>query len=236
MKKNELIRIWQEGNNRLSGDEKTDRDMITKYLSEKTLKGNRNIYFNLFFYEAIQLANIILLAMNFASSLDNPSMLWILLPQLVITIGILVFGIDVYYKFRAINNYSDSLQNLIQKQLKFYRRPYEIWLVLASISAIILIFNLNFNIDNVNGYYAINNKVMFVGVTLGALLFIYGSQKAVSLLGLRSLKAYLSDLEQGVLDQSEQIERVRKSYLWLWVAVFILLCASLIFGILAALG
>ena len=236
MKKNELIRIWQEGNDRLSRDEKTDRDMITKYLSEKTLKENRNIYFNLFFYEAIQLANIILLSMNFASIQNNPSMLWILVPQLVITIGILVFGIDVYYKFKAINNYSDSLQNLIQKQLKFYRQPYEIWLVLTSISAIILIFNLNFYIDNVNGYYAINNRVMFVGVTLGALLFIYGSQKAVSLLGLRRLKAYLADLQQGVLDQSERMERVRKSYLWFWVAVFILLCTSLIFGILKALG
>jgi len=227
MKKNELIRIWQEGNDRLSRDEKTDRDMITKY---------RNIYFNLVFYEAIQLANIILLSMNFAISLNNPSMIWILFPQLVITIGILVFGIDVYYKFRAINNYSDSLQNLIQKQLKFYRKPYEIWLVLASISAIILMFNLNFNIDNVNGYYAINNRVMFVAVILGALLVIYGSQKAVSLLGLRSLKAYLADLQQGVLDQSERIEHVRKSYLWFWVVVFILLCVSLIFGILTALG
>jgi len=236
MKKNELIRIWQEGNDRLSRDEKTDRDMITKYLTEKTLKGNRNIYFNLVFYEAIQLANIILLSMNFAISLNNPSMIWILFPQLVITIGILVFGIDVYYKFRAINNYSDSLQNLIQKQLKFYRKPYEIWLVLASISAIILMFNLNFNIDNVNGYYAINNRVMFVAVILGALLVIYGSQKAVSLLGLRSLKAYLADLQQGVLDQSERIEHVRKSYLWFWVVVFILLCVSLIFGILTALG
>ena len=236
MKKNELIRIWQEGNDRLSRDEKTDRDMITKYLSEKTLKGNRNIYFNLVFYEVIQLANIILLSMNFAGSLNNPSMIWILLPQLVVTIGVLVFGIDVFYKFKAINNYSDSLQNLIQKQLKFYRKPYEIWLVLASISAIILIFNLNFYIDNVDGYYAINNRVMFVCVTLGALLFIYGSQKAVSILGLRRLKAYLADLEQGVLDQSERMEHVRKNYLWLWVAVFILLCVSLIFGILKALG
>jgi len=208
--------------------------MITKYLSEKTLKGNRYIYFNLVFYEAIQLANIILLSQNIASSLDNPSMLWILLPQVVITIGVLVFGIDVYYKFRTINKFSDSLQNLIQKQLKFYRKPYEIWLVLASISAIILMFNLNFNIDNVNGYYAINNKAMFVGVSLGALLFIYGSQKAVSFMGLRRLKAYLADLEQGVMDQSERIERSRKNYLWLWVAVVILLCFSLIFGILTA--
>jgi len=235
MKKDELIHMWQEGSDRLFSDEKTDRDMITQYLSEKTLKGNRNINLNLIFYGAIQLANIILLSMNLAGYLNNPAMIWILIPQLVITIGILVFGIDVFYKFREINNYSDSLQNLIQKQLWFYRRPYEIWLVLASVSAIILISNLNLYVDNDNGSYVINNKAMFVGITLLAFLFIYGTQKAASRLGLRKLKAYLSDLQQGALEQSERMERTRKRYLWFWVAVCLLLTASLIFGILTAL-
>jgi hypothetical protein len=235
MKKDELIHMWQEGNDLMFRDKKTDKDMITKYLSEKTLKGNRNINFNLLFYGAIQVANIILLSMNLVGYMNNPSMMWILIPQLVITIGILVFGIDVFYKFREINNYSDSLRNLIQKQLWFYRKPYELWLVLASVSAIILITNLNLYVDNDNGSYVINNKAIFVGITLMAFLFIYGTQKAQSLLGLRKLKAYLSDLQQGVLDSSERMERSKKRYLWLWVAVFLLLSASLVFGILTAL-
>jgi hypothetical protein len=235
MKKDELIHMWQEGNDRMFRDKKTNKDMITKYLSEKTLKGNRNINFNLLFYGAIQVANIILLSMNLAGYMNNPSMMWILIPQLVITIGILVFGIDVFYKFREINNYSDSLRNLIQKQLWFYRKPYELWLVLASVSAIILITNLNLYVDNDNGSYVINNKAIFVGITLMAFLFIYGTQKAQSLLGLRKLKAYLSDLQLGILDSSEQMERSKKRYLWLWVAVFLLLTAFLVFGILTAL-
>ena len=235
MKKDELIHMWQEGNDRMFRDKKTDKDMITKYLSEKTLKGNRNINFNLLFYGAIQVANIILLSMNLAGYMNNPSMIWILIPQLVITIGILVFGIDVFYKFREINNYSDSLRNLIQKQLWFYRKPYELWLVLASVSAIILITNLNLYVDNDNGSYVINNKAIFVGITLIAFLFIYGTQKAQSLLGLRKLKAYLSDLQLGILDSSERMERSKKHYLWLWVAIFLLLSASLVFGILTAL-
>ena len=235
MKKDELIHMWQEGNDRMFMDEKTDKDMITKYLSEKTLKGNRNINFNLIFYGAIQLANIILLSMNLAGYMNNSAIMWILIPQLIFTIGTLVFGIDVFYKFREINNYSDSLQNLIQKQLWFYRKPYELWLILASISAIILISNLNLYVDNDKGSYVINNKAMYVVVTLMAFLIIYGTQKATSLLGLRKLKAYLSDLQQGVLDSSEGMERFKKRYLWLWVAVFLLLTASLVFGILTAL-
>jgi len=235
MKRDELIHMWQEGSDRLFRDEKTDRAMITQYLNEKTLKGNRNINFNLIFYGAIQLANIILLSMNLAGYLNNPAMKWILIPQMIITIGILIFGVDVFYKFREINNYSDSLQNLIQKQLWFYRKPYELWLILASVSAIILISNVNLYVDNDNGSYVINNKALFVGITFLAFLFIYGTQKATSLLGLRKLKAYLSDLEQGSLEQSERMERSKKRYLWLWIAVFLLLTAFLVFGILTSL-
>ncbi|MCK4879038.1 MAG: hypothetical protein KAS82_00210 [Bacteroidales bacterium] len=235
MKKDELIHMWQEGNDRMFRDEKTDREMITQYLNEKTLKGNRNINFNLVFYGAIQVANIILLSMNLAGYMNNPAMVWVLISQIAFTIGILVFGMDIFYKFREINNYSDSLQNLIQKQLWFFRKPYEVWLVLASVSAIILMTNVNLYIDNDNGTYIINNKVMFVGVTLAAFLIIYGAQKMTSLLGLRRLKAYLADLQQGALDQSQRMERSRRQYFWLWVAVFIFLTASLVFGILIAL-
>lgn len=227
--------MWQEGSERMFRDELTDRDMIAQYLNEKTLKGNRSMYSNLLFYGAIHVANIILLSMNLAAYQNNPSIIWILISQLAITIGSLVFSMDVYYKFREINNYSDSLQSLIQKQIWFYRRPYEIWLVLASLSAIILASNLNLYVDNDNGSYVINNKLMFVGVTLAAFLFIYGALKLTSLLGLRRLKAYLADLQQGALEQSERMEQIKKRFLWLWVAVFILLTAFMVYGLLIAL-
>jgi hypothetical protein len=236
MKNDELIHMWKEGSEHLFRDEKTDRDMITQYLNEKTLKGNRSMYFNLIFYGAIQVVNIILLSMNLAGYQNNSSLIWILISLLLVTIGILVFSMDVFYKFREINNFSDSLQNLIQKQLWFYRRPYEIWLVLVSLSAIILMSNLNLYVDNDNGSYAINNKLLFVGVTLGAFVFIYGSLKLTSLLGLRSLKAYLADLQQGALDQSTRLEHTRRHYLWLWIVVFVLLSISLVFGVLKTIN
>ena len=50
MKNDELIHMWQEGNDQMFRDELTDRDMITQYLSEKTLKGNRSINYKLIFY------------------------------------------------------------------------------------------------------------------------------------------------------------------------------------------
>jgi len=74
-----------------------------------------------------------------------------------------------------------------------------------------------------------------VGVTLAAFLFIYGALKLTSLLGLRKLKAYLADLQQGALDKSESLEQTRKRFLWLWIVVFILLTASMVFGLLTAI-
>jgi hypothetical protein len=235
MNKDDLIHIWKEGSEQMFRDEKTDKDMITQYLQEKTLKGNRAIHFNLIFYGFIQLANIVLLSLNLAGYQNNPSMIWALIAQLAFTIGILIFSMDVFYKFKKINDYSDSLQSLIKKQLWFYRKPYEIFLLLASLSAIILMINVNLYIDNDNGSYAINNKLMFVGITLAAFLFIYFSQKATSLLGLRRLKSYLTDLQQGVLEQSQRMESSRKRYLWLWILVFIILTAAFVFGILKAI-
>lgn len=235
MKKDELISMWQEGNDRMFRDEKSEKEMIEKYLSEKTLKGTRTISFNLVFYGCVQVASIILLSMNLHGYLSNPAMLWTLISQLVITIGILVFNIDVFYRLREINNYSESLNSLINKQLRFYRKPYEIWLVLASVSALILMANVNFLADNNNGIYVVNNWGMYIGISLGALLFIYLSQKISTLRVLRMLKAYLTDQQQGGLDQAEKFERNKRKYLWFWVAVFIILTASLVSGIFVLL-
>jgi len=235
MKKDELIHMWQKGSDRMFRDEKTDKKMIAQYLNEKTLKGSRSIYYNLIFYGLIQLANIILLSMNLAGYMNNPAMIWILIPQLVITIGILVFGIDMYYKFREINNYSESLQVLIERQIWFFKRPYEIFLVLASLSVIILMSNLNLYVDNDNGSYVINNKVLFVTVTIAAFLFIYGSNKVASIRGYKALKAYLHDLQHGALEMSERLEHTKKRYLWFWIVVFVLLTATMIFGLITAL-
>jgi hypothetical protein len=159
-------------------------------------------------------------------------MLWFLISQLALTIGILIYEIDIFYKFREITNYSESLQVLIEKQLWFFKRPYEVFLVLASLSVLILAGNLNLYIDNDNGSYVINNKLLFVTVTVATFLFIYGSLKVASILGYKALKAYLHDLQQGALEKSEALEHTKKRYLWLWIVVFVLLTVSFIFGII----
>ena len=233
--KDELINIWKKGDDLMFRDKKTDKTIIMQYLNEKTLKGSRSINFNIIFYGVVQIANLVLLFMNLAGYMSNTVMIWILVPMLLLTIGILVYGIDIYYRFREINNYSESLHLLITRQLRFFRSPYEWWLILSSISVVILTVNINLFIDNTNGTYAVNNKVLFYGIIFGLLLFIYGALKMTSLFSLRSVKAYLSDLEKGALDQSEKLEKSRKKLTWVYVSIMILLTASLVMGVLKAI-
>lgn len=235
MKKDELITLWEKGNDQLYEKKQIDKAMIEKYISEKALKGSMSVKFTILFYGLIQVVNLILLSMNVAGYMNNPTMLWFFVPQILVTIGIMIFGMDLFYKFREINNFSESTQKLVNLQLRFFRRPYEWWLVLTSVSAIILMTNLNMYVDNDNGAYHIYNKVMYAGVTLGAFLFIYGSQKLATLRSLRALKAYLSDLNKGVLDQTRKLEGLNKRLIWLFVVIFLLLTVSMILGIIQAM-
>jgi hypothetical protein len=232
--RDELINIWEEGNKQLFRDEKTDRKMITQYLNEKTLKGSRSVQFNILFYWLVQLANLVLVSMNLVGYRGNTRIVPLLVVSLVASIGILLYGIQLFYRLKEINNYSESLGHLITKQLKFFRWPYEIWLMITSVSAIMLMLNLNLYIDNDNGNYPIHNRLLFAATIMATLLFIYGSQKIVNTLNFRSLKVYLDDLQHGVLDQSLQLERKRKRHLWLWILLLILLTVSMVIGILTA--
>jgi hypothetical protein len=236
MKQDELITLWEEGNKMFVNEYKIDQAMIEKYLKGRALKGSLHIKFTIVFYWFIQVANLILLSLNLAGYMKNPAMVRILIPQGILTIGIMVYGMDIFYRLKEINNYSQSIHQLIVKQLRFFKRPYEIWLVLTSLSAIILMMNVNFYIDMDHGEYHIYHKALFVSVTLVAFLFIYGTQKITFLKGIRSLKGYLQDLESGTLEQSKRLIEFRKRFIWLYILIFLLLTISLIFGIIRAVG
>ena len=66
-----------------------------------------------------------------------------------------------------------------------------------------------------------------------------------AMLGLRARKIKYTILSDQTLeisedpfehqDQAERMERSKRKYLWLWIAVFLLLTVSMVFGILAAI-
>ena len=230
MEQENLINIWKEGNDNLFKNHKIDKDMITNYLSKKTLVASKYFIFNILFYCFIQLACIILISMNLVGYINNPVMIWALIPQLIVSIGILAFGVNIFYRLKVINNYSDTLSNLINKQLRFIKTDYEIWLVITSFSILILNFAIGIFIDNDNGQFIIYNKIRYVVINIVIFLFIYGSQKFSSVFQFRALKIYLSDLKSGILEKSIGMEKKRKKHIWLYVVIAIILTITAIIG------
>jgi hypothetical protein len=231
MPKDELIKIWKEGNNDLFKDNKIDKAMIESYLNTKTLKTSKHFSFNIIFHWFLQLTNIILISMNLFGYKNNPAIFWVLILMQVLSISFLLYGINIFYRLRDINNYSDTLINLLNKQLKYIRTYYEVWLVIISLSTLILIFSLGLIVDYNNGYYPINNKMLFSGIFIGVFLFIYVTQKISSIYFTSSLKAYLIDLRKGIMDESIRIEKNRKKLRWIFALIALILMIIFLAGL-----
>jgi hypothetical protein len=231
MAKDDLINIWNEGNVDLFKNNKIDKAMIENYLNTQTLKTSKHFSFNIIFHWFLQLTNVILVSMNLFGYKNNPLMFWVLILMQILSVGFLLYGIGIFYRFRDIYNFSDTLMNLLNKQLRYIRTYYEAWLIIISLSTLILIFNLGLIVDYNNGYYPINNKAMFIVVSIGVFLFIYGVQKIASFFYSRTLKAYLVDLRKGILEESNRIEKNRKKLRWLFIVLAIIFTLTFLAGL-----
>ena len=230
-----MIDIWNEGNSDLFKDNKIDKAMIERTLNSRTQKTSRYFNFNIIFYWFLHLANVILVSMNLVGYRNNLTMCRVLILMQVLSVGFLLYGIGIFSRHRDIHNFSDKLMNLLNKQLQYIRTYYEAWLVFIALSTLILIFNICLIVDYNNGYYPINNKTMFIGVSIGVFLFIYGVQKITSYYYSRTLKAYLVDLRKGIMDESIRIEKNKKKLRWIFLVLFVIFTITFLLGLLKIL-
>ena len=190
------------------------------------------MYFNLIFYFLFQLAGFSLVSTNLFGYRENPIIFPVLIVMLIATLFFLLYGIYLYIRFREINKFSDSILNMINKQLHFFKTLYEVWLWFMAISNLVIIFNLGLLVDYTDGTYRIYNKEVFIIVNIAVLIFIYLSQKASSIFFTGKLKANLKDLKAGALEESIRLEKRIKKLKWIWIVVFILLLAIFVAGIM----
>jgi hypothetical protein len=236
METKDILDIWEKGNKELLKNDKTSKAMITKYLDKQTLKTTKYYGFNILFFTFVQLVNVILCSMNIIAYSMNPTIMYVLIGALIASTGILIYGAYLYLRLREIKNFSDSLLSLINKQLHFIKVKYEIWMVIISLSVIILTFNLNIMVDYNEGYYPINNKTMYIFVNVFLFVFIWVVQKVSGFRMIAELKAYLSDLKNGVLEQSQKLEKGRKKLKLFLLVVMIFFTLTALAGLLKALS
>lgn len=235
METKDIFDIWETGNKELLKHDKTSKAMIIKYLDKQTGKTSKYFVFNILFYTFIQFINVILCSMNIIAYQMNPTVMYVLIGSLIISTGVLVYGVYLYIRFREIMNFSDSLMSLINKQLHFIRVKYEIWMVILSLSVLILTFNINIMVDYNEGNYPINHKTMYVLVNVILFVFIWVAQKISGFRMIAELKAYLSDLKNGVLEQSQKLEKAKKKHKLFLLAVVIFFTLTALAGLMLAL-
>lgn len=229
---NDIFKTWEEGNKKLFSGTKISKPMIEQYLKPKISKTSAIFTYNLIFYCFMQIVIIGMLIIDIIGYKTNTTMLSALIPMLIVTIGFLVFGYFSLLKLREIQNYSENLMHLLSKKLSFIRTYYETWMVIISFSTLILIFALSTIVDNQDGYFRINKPVFFTVVSITIWIFIYGTQKLSAYISSNALKKYLTDLQNNLLEGSQQIEKQRKRFKWFLLVLSVLFTLTFILGML----
>jgi hypothetical protein len=235
MENNDILNTWEQ-HKHVPENEKLDYKKIIQHLKPRLSKVNLSLNFNLIFYLLVGLANIVLLSMNLYGYRNNPIMFATESGLLGLSMVFLGYGVFILIRIREINNFRKDIHSLLQDKIKFMRYHYEIWLIITSIAAWILSFALNTLVDNQDGFYRINRIGLFISITIAMLLFIYGVQKLTTELTLRTLKAFLNDLETSYLEQTTEIERKAKKIRWFYLIIFFILTITCILGLLKATG
>jgi hypothetical protein len=235
MENNNLINIWEQKKH-VPENEKLESEMITQYLKPKVSKVYWTFNFNLVFYLFALLANIVLLSMNLYGYRSNPVMLAVESGLLGLSLLFLGYGFFIFMRIREINNFSKDLRELLQSKIKFLRFHYEIWLIITAVAVWILSFSLNTLVDNQDGFYRINRVGFFVVISLIMLVFIYGVQKLSAEISMRTLKAYLADLEDSYPGRTEKVETIRRKMKLVYLVLGIILTLTCILCILKSMG
>jgi hypothetical protein len=187
-------------------------------------------------YLTVIAGTLICEGMNIYAFRTNPIMLSIGVLLAIFTLGFLAFGIHVLRELTAIELADESVVGKLQRRLHFHRTTYEIWLWMIALTIAFLTFAVSTLADAQDGSYRINRPGVFVGVTVGQILFMYVVLKIGHYPLVRESKALLGDLENQVMTGTERIKEFKRTWR-LWALLFAVLgLIFLIWGIYRAMS
>lgn len=167
---------------------------------------------------------------------QNPPMLVAQLGTIAVAGVLVAVGGRLLREILRIERADEPLIQALERRLNFVRTKYELWLWAAALSTVLLAFTVTTLIDNQGGIYRINQPAVFYGTLGGMLLFLYATGKLASYPAIREMRAALADLEAGTTGRIEATPARRRIFFWLAFAATILLTATLVLGVLAALA
>jgi len=236
MENNDLVKIWKEGNQEILKDRRFERSELESFLKPKIRKATLFLNINILVYMAAQLAAMVLIGFDLYGYRSNRVMLSALISMFIACSSFFGYGVFLLSYIWQINHGDFDLVTSINRKLKAYRRHYEVWMWMGAVSTLLLGFALNSWIDNDQGTYRINRPVVFTVISCLVIIFIYGSQKIAQLKVVREIRAYLSDIQNEVLEGSHKIEQAKRKYLVIFLILAIILTIFFILGIIKSMG
>ena len=187
-------------------------------------------------YLAVIAVTLVCEGMNIYAFRTNPIMLPVGVFLTFLTLGFLAYGVHMVRELATMDEADESLVAKLKRRLRFHRTKSEILLWMFALTAAFLGFAVSTMVDAQDGQYRINRPGVFVGVMLGQILFTYAALKISQYPFVRESKAILSDLENQVTTETDQVKAFKRTWR-LWTLLFVvLLTISLIWGICRAIS
>lgn len=187
-------------------------------------------------YLAVIAGTLVCEGMNMYAFRTNPIMLTVGVLLTFLTLGFLAYGIHILRELATIDQADESLVAKLQRRLRFHRTKCEIWLWMIALTVAFLSFAVSTMPDAQDGQYRINRPGVFIGVTLGQILFMYAVLRIAQYPFVRESKAILSDLENQVTTGTDQVKAFKRTWR-LWGLLFAVLgTILLIWGICRAIS
>jgi hypothetical protein len=166
---------------------------------------------------------------------SNPSMLAAEIGVTLVASSLIPFGVHVLRELARIDRGDEPVLEALRHRLRFYTTTYEMWMWATGLTTAMLAFVVATNIDNQDGHYPINDPVVFWGILVGMVVFIYGAAKLASYPVVREMCDALIDLREGTSERLARVPEQRRRWMRWRVAATLALAVLGALGVLVAL-
>jgi hypothetical protein len=227
--------IVQDLWDRAQEEEPMTTAQIQSLLEPQIRKNAFSVRLWIWFYLAVGLVTLILNGINIFGYWGNPGMRMVQVSTSIIMLGFLGYGVFLLTDLARIDGSDENVLSTLRRRLRFYQTKVEIWMWIVALTVYLLGFAINTMVDNQNGEYRIHQPALFVGISVGMILFMYAAMKIAQYPLVRELMAIVSDLENQVTEGTDQLAILKKNWRWWSVLLSIVLTLFLIWGLILAI-
>jgi len=204
-------------------------------IRKKSIKSDRRILSQLYMIGAAQLATSVMMIINIMMY-EGPYLI-------VAWISAIVLAGMFYYSFSLIignNNIHKSVTSLtesIRKRVHFYRVKYDLFIIFACVSVLIMNLAISMLTDLKLGGYKINHPLEFTLVQLVAFAIVYISFKVSAKYTFEEYAGYLEDLDKELADiPHEKYSRINRKRRIIMIIMFVIVLSLFLLGLIFWFG